>query len=211
MVDFGDGKPRRPVMLAVVDCASGKVLDFLFSQSENADRMRDVIINTCQTYGAFNNLYTDNGSAFAGHVIAGRVKHKFRNGKNRDLVRERPGVCAQLGIGITFALPGHGQSKIAERKFRDFSRQIDDGPEFHGAHAGHKPGATLSSGIVPVPIATVETVYKREVAAYNAQAKRRSAACKKDKLSCDEAFAAGMEGRVRRTLTRRQIELALLD
>lgn len=85
--DFGDGKPVRPVMLALVDTASNFVLGYEIAQSENAVATARLIRKVCQEHGIFDRLYTDNGSAFAGHLVAGGAKFKWR-GKGRG----QPGV-----------------------------------------------------------------------------------------------------------------------
>lgn len=77
-VDFGDGKPVRPVMLELVDTASNFVLGYEIAQSENAVATARLIRKVCQEHGIFGRLYTDNGSAFAGHLVAGGAKFKWR-------------------------------------------------------------------------------------------------------------------------------------
>lgn len=69
-----DGKTVRPTMLALVDVATNKVLDFELAPSENAVATVRLIKRTCETYGIFDRLYTDNGSAFAGHLVAGATR-----------------------------------------------------------------------------------------------------------------------------------------
>ena len=70
-VDFGDGRAVRPVMIALVDVASNAVLGWERSTSENARTTQRVIRQVCERYGSFDRLYSDNGSAFAGHLVAG--------------------------------------------------------------------------------------------------------------------------------------------
>lgn len=131
-VDFGDGKAVRPVMLALVDVASNYVLGYEIARSENAVATARLIRNVCQQHGIFDHLYTDNGSAFAGHLVAGGAKFKWR-GKVKGQPGVKPlGVCFYLGIDLTFALPKNRQAKIAERTFATLSRVIDDRPEFKG-------------------------------------------------------------------------------
>lgn len=143
-------------MLALVDVASNKVLDFTLTKSENATDTVKLIRRTCKTYGIFDRLYTDNGSAFAGHLVAGGNVHKFRNSGSKVAGVKPLGICYHLGIDLHFALPGNGQAKIAERAFATLSRVIDDRPEFKGAHAGHAPGAApdiRANGLARAPCA----------------------------------------------------------
>ena len=160
--DFGDGRAVRPVMLALVDVASNKVLHWVLSKSENAVDTVHLIRDTCQKYGIFDRLYTDNGPSFAGHLVAGGNVHRFRNaGKQSDEVQPL-GVCHHLGIKLHFALPANPQAKIAERTFASLSRVIDDRPEFKAAHAGHAPGAAPGKDVVPVEIETARRITSHE-------------------------------------------------
>lgn len=104
-VDFGDGKPARPVMLALIDTASNFVLGYEVARSENAVVTAQLIRKVSQEHGIFDRLYTDNGPAFAGHLVAGGAKFKWR-GKGRSQIGVKPlGVCFHLGIELTFAIP----------------------------------------------------------------------------------------------------------
>jgi len=148
----GDGKARRFTFLALVDCATNFVLAWELAESENARSTVRLIKRACENWGIFDRLYPDNGSAFAGHLVAGGAVHKFRNAKTKMQGVKPLGICHHLGIAIHFALPGNGQAKPAERCFASLSRVIDDRPEFKGAHAGHKPGAAPDARVVPVDL-----------------------------------------------------------
>ena len=100
-MDFGPdqngGRAVRPVMLALADVASNKVLDFTLTKSENATDTVKLTRRTCKTYGIFDRLYTDNGSAFAGHLVAGGNVHKFRNSGSKVTGVKPLGICYHLG------------------------------------------------------------------------------------------------------------------
>ena len=205
-VDWGDGRERRPVMLALVDVASDVVLGWELAESENAAATLRLLCRTVERHGIFDRLYTDNGSAFAGHVVAGGAVHKFRR-RNRDERRpEPPGACRHLGIELTFALPGRGQSKAAERTFATLSRAIDDRPEFKGAHAGHAPGASPGPGVRSVPVAEALRIIEREVGRHNREPGRRSQGARG--RSYEAVFKAGLKGRATRRATAAQLRLA---
>ena len=193
-------------MLALVDVASNKVLDFSLVKSENATDTVKLIRRVCKTYGIFDRLYTDNGSAFAGHLVAGGNVHKFRNSGSKVAGVKPLGICYHPGIDLHFALPGNGQAKIAERAFATLSRVIDDRPEFKGAHAGHAPGAAPDSRVVPVPMQQVEAVLRREVDRHNSEAGRRSHGARG--RSYDAVCEAGLATRTKRVMTRWQAYLA---
>lgn len=207
-VDFGDGKPVRPVMLALVDAASNYVLGYEIDRSENAVATARLIRKVCQEHGIFDRLYTDNGSAFAGHLVAGGAKFKWR-GKGRGQTGVKPlGVCFHLGIELTFAIPKNAKAKIAERTFATLSRALDDGPEFAGAHAGHAPGASPGKGVVPVPLALAERVIAREIARHNAEAGRRGQGARG--RSYAQMFQDGLAERIVSKPTRAQLYYASL-
>lgn len=206
--DVGDGKPVRPVMLALVDAASNYVLGYEIAQSENAVATARLIRTVCARNGIFDRLYTDNGSAFAGHLVAGGAKFKWR-GKGRVQIGVKPlGVCFHLGIELTFAIPKNAKAKIAERTFSDLSRALDDRPEFVGAHAGHAPGASPDKGVVPVPLALAEKVIAREIARHNHEAGRKAQGARG--RSYAQMFQDGLEGRIIRQPTAAQLYYASL-
>ncbi|RNI15631.1 transposase domain-containing protein [Paracoccus pantotrophus] len=207
-VDFGDGKPVRPVMLALVDTASNFVLGYEIAQSENAVATARLIRKVCQEYGIFDRLYTDNGSAFAGHLVAGGAKFKWR-GKGRGQPGVKPlGVCFHLGIDLTFAIPKNARAKIAERTFAALSRVIDDRPEFKGAHAGHAPGAAPGRDVVPVPFSVMEAVVRREIDRHNREAGRKGQGAAG--RSYEQVFQAGLAARIIRKPTKAQLYYASL-
>lgn len=186
----GDGKARRYAFLALVDCATSFILGWTLAESENARATQALIKSVCQTWGIFDRVYTDNGRAFSGHLVAGGAVKKFRNsGAKLDGVKPL-GICHHLGIAIHFAIPGNGQAKTAERTFASLSRVLDDRPEFKGAHAGHKPGTAPDSLVVPVHFETALAVCTREVARYNAEPGRRGQGMKG--RSYQAAFEAGL-------------------
>lgn len=205
-VDYGDGRAVRPVMIALVDVASNLILGYRLARSENATDTVGLIVETCERHGIFDRLYTDNGSAFAGHLVAGGARHRFRTHGRAVDAPTPPGVCEHLGIATTFATPGNARAKIAERVFATLSRQIDDRPEFDGAHAGHNPGAAPTAAVTPVPIAVAEAVTRREVHRHNTEAGRRGQGA--NGRSYQAAFDAGMADRIPRFPTARQLYLA---
>ena len=125
-------------------------------------------------HGAPDNLLTDNGAAFSGHLHGGQVGHKHRNKGNRRRGLEPPGIHIHLGFKLHFALPKNAQARLMERKFADMSREIDTCPEFAGAHAGSHPGEKPVGRIVPVPFDRFEAVSLARLAAYSARSGRRS-------------------------------------
>lgn len=205
-VDCGDGRALRLTLLALIDVASNKVLGFEICRSENATGTVRLIRQVCETYGIFDRLYTDNGAAFAGHLVAGGNVHRFRNAGAKLAAVKPLGICHHLDIRLHFALPKNAQAKIAEWTFATLSRVIDDRPEFAGAHAGHAPGTSPSPNVKPVPFEVAEAVIRREIERHNHETGRRSQGA--HGRSYDEVFQAGLVGRFKRKATRYQLRLA---
>ncbi len=209
-VDFGDGKPVRPVMIALVDSASHYVLGYELARSENAVATARLIRNVCKTHGIFDRLYTDNGSAFAGHLVAGGAKFKWRGkGKGKGKTGVKPlGVCYHLGIEPIFAIPKNARAKIAERTFATLSRDLVDRPEFEAAHAGHAPGATPTKDVVPVPLAIAEAVIRRQIERHNRELGRKGQGAAG--RSYEQIFRDGLAERIMRKPTVTQLYMASL-
>ncbi len=211
-VTWEDGAVIRPTVIGLVDQASGKVLDIEIARSENAQALATLERRTFTRFGAPENLLTDNGAAFSGHIHAGRVAHKHRNKGNRRREFEPPGIHMLLGFNLHFALPKNAQAKLMERKFADMSREIDTAPEFMGAHSGSHPGERPEGTIVPVPLDRFKAVYMARLAAYNARTGRRSQACIATNTgSYDAAFAALGAGRVPNHISEAQFRLATME
>lgn len=206
--DTGDGHPVRLTMLALVDVASNMVLDYELAASENAVDTVRLVRRTCETYGIFDQLYIDNGSSFAGHLVAGGNVHRFRNSRKDQSGVQPVGICYHFGIRIRFALPGNAQAKIAERTFATLSRLMDDRPEFKKAHAGHSPGAAPDKNVQPVAWETVQTIIRREIDRHNNETGRQSQGARG--RSYKQVFAESAETRISRIPTRRQLYLASL-
>ncbi|WP_172292326.1 transposase domain-containing protein [Pseudoruegeria sp. HB172150] len=204
--DFGDGRAVRPVVLILLDVASGFVLDWELAPSENAAATVRLIKRVCEKFGIFDMLYTDNGSAFAGHLVAGGNVFRFRNGGKMPEGAQPLGICKIMGIELTFALPKNAQAKLAERTFATLSRVIDDRPEFKGAHAGHAPGAIPNATILPVPIAKLRFVLQREFGRHNRETGRTAQGARG--RSYEGVFHDGFATRTGRTPTARQLYFA---
>lgn len=194
-------------MLVLVDVASNLILDWELAPSVNAASTVRLINRVCNKYGIFDELYTDNGAAFAGHLVAGSNPHRFRNGKPKEGTKP-VGICSLLDIKLRFALPENGQAKIAERIFATVSRVVDDRPEFAGAHAEHKPGASPSAKVKPVAVETAPAVLRREIDRHNREGGRRGQGARG--RSYLDVFQAGLAQRTVRRLTARQRYLASL-
>lgn len=207
-VIWEDGTISRPIVIAIQDVHSRKMLGWRVSKTEDADTTKLVVLDVIDRYGLFDGLRTDNGRAFASHKVSGGAPHRFRGKKSED---EPPGILTLMGAQVGFALPESGRSKPIERAFRDVAYDIDTCPEFRDAYCGHRPDAKpedFAAGAVP--IALFREVYERELNAHNARPGRRTE-MGKGKLSFDQVFAESYAQRPRRDITAAQRRFFLLD
>ena len=205
-VTFPDGSQRRPIMLVLVDVATGLVAGWVLAGSGNAAATKRLIRAVVADHGIPGAIHPDTGRAFAGNVVAGGADFKWRGKRAARPGFTPPGICAVLGIDLVFAMPGNAQAKFAERTFADLSRAIDDRPEFSGAHAGHAPGARPGSRTVPVTLDVACAVIRRAVNCCKAEGGRRGRGI--EGRSSREAVAAGRAGRIVTRATGRPLRPA---
>jgi putative transposase len=205
-VDMGDGRAVRPTMLVLTDIATNKVIGWRLTLNENAVDTVQMIRDTCKEHGIFRRLSTDNGSAFAGNLVAGGNVHRFRN-SGAKLRKVQPlGVCYHLGIKLDFHKPDNAKAKLAERTFSSISRVIDDRPEMKGIHAGHGVAGKPDQDGKPLTLDKANRLIAREIARYNAEPGRRSQGA--NGRSYDQHFADDLAKQIRRVMTERQGYLA---
>ncbi len=207
-VIWEDGTISRPIIIAIQDVYSRKMLGWRVSKTEDADTTKLVVLDVIDRYGLFDGLRTDNGRAFASHKVSGGARHRFRGKMGGD---EPPGILTLMGAQVGFALPENGRAKPIERTFGDHAREIDTCPEFREAYCGHKPDAKPEDFAgKAVPIALFREVYDREINALNARTGRRTE-MGKGKLSFDQVFAESYAQRPRRDITAAQRRFFMLD
>lgn len=131
-------KPIRPVMVAIQDIRSSKILAWRVAESESSAVARLAFADLFRNWGIPKACTLDNGRGFASKWITGGAKTRFRF-KVRD--EEPTGLLTGLGIEIKWALPYRGQSKPIERAFRDLCDTIAKHPAMEGAYTGNSPSA----------------------------------------------------------------------
>ena len=179
------GKPYRPIMVAVQDLYSKKILSHRIGRTLDAELVRLAFGDVFREYGIPERTWLDNGREFAAKAISGGTPTRFRF-KVTDT--EPLGVLPLLGVQIDWARPYRGQSKPIERAFRDMCDRIAKDPRFHGAWAGNMPGNKPHNyGSRAVPLDQFKTVVAEGINAHNARRGRRSGACAG--RSFDETFA----------------------
>ena len=206
-VRWADGRVGRPLMVALQDLHSRKIVAHRIDESENALATRLVFADCLNKWGIPRAVVLDNGRAFASKAITGGAKSRFRF-KIRD--EEPTGVLVALGIEIHWATPYRGQSKPIERAFRDLCDTIAKHPKLAGAYTGNKPDAKPENyGSHAVPIDEFRRVVAACLAAHNAKPGRRTEVCGGVR-SFDQAFADSYAVAPVGRATPEQLRLALL-
>lgn len=180
-----DGRVIRPIMVAIQDVMSRKLLAWRIGESESAVQTRLAFADLFANYGIPKGCVLDNGRAFASKWITGGAKTRFRF-KIRE--EEPTGLLTGLGIAIHWALPYRGQSKPIERAFRDLCDTIARGPECAGAYVGNSPLAKPENyGSKAIGWEEFQKIAARGIALHNAKLGRRGANMRG--RSFDQAFA----------------------
>lgn len=206
-VKWPDGRIGRPIMVAVQDIYSRKILAWRLDESESALSTRLVFADLFKNWGIPKHCTLDNGRAFAAKSITGAAKSRFRF-KIRD--DEPTGVLTALGVEIHWAMPYRGQSKPIERAFRDLCDTIAKHPAVAGAYTGNRPDAKPENyGDRAIDIDTFRALVDRGIAAHNARDGRRTEMARG--RSFDETFAESYAvSPIGQPATAEQLRLALL-
>ena len=206
-VRFPSGRIGRPIMVAIQDIFSRKILAWRIGESENALLTRLTFADLFQKYGIPKACTLDNGRAFAGKWISGGAKSRFRY-KIRE--EEPTGLLTALGIHIHWALPFRGQSKPIERGFRDLCDTIAKHPKLAGAYTGNKPDAKPENyGERAIDLDAFQRVVAKGIAGHNSRPKRRTETAH-GRHSFDEVFAASYRTARIGKASPEQLRLALL-
>lgn len=183
-VKWPNGKIIRPMMVAVQDVFSGKLLAWRFDESENVLTAKLTFGDVFRHYGIPDRVTLDNSRAFAAKPLTGGAASRFRFKVDPN---EPLGLLPALGIDVRWARPYHGQAKPIERFFRDVAHSISNCPEFDGAYTGHNTMAKPENYQErAVDYETFIEVANRELNALNAKLGRRGRAC--NGRSFDQVF-----------------------
>jgi transposase InsO family protein len=184
-VRWSDGRIVRPIMVAIQDVYSRKIVAHRIGTEESAIQTRLAFADLFRDWGIPADCVLDNGRAFASKWITGGAKSRFRF-KIRP--EEPTGLLTGLGIKIHWALPFRGQSKPIERAFRDMCDDIAKHPAFAGAYTGNNPMAKPENyGSKAVDEALFRRIVGEEIAEHNARSGRRTEIAKG--RSFDQVFA----------------------
>ncbi|PZO04822.1 MAG: hypothetical protein DCF29_09430 [Alphaproteobacteria bacterium] len=207
-VSFPDKpKPMRPLMLAIQDLYSGKILAWRIAENEGADTVRLAFGDLFREHGVPELVWLDNGRGFASKWITGGTPNRFRfKVKPEDPV----GVLTALGCEVRWTRPYSGRSKPIERAFRTLCDHGAKHPEFQGAYTGNTPMAKPEDyATKAVPLHVFKAVVDNVIRQHNAKIGRRTRVCK-GQLSYDQAYEASRAQAVIRKATDAQLRMCLL-
>tara|TARA_B100000678_G_scaffold280628_1_gene277527 strand:+ start:3497 stop:5488 length:1992 start_codon:yes stop_codon:yes gene_type:complete len=180
-----DGEIIRPVMVAIQDLYSNKILAWRLGKSENAALIQLTFSDVFRDWGIPNVAYLDNGRGFSSKWISGQAERRFRFKIKPD---DPPGLLKEFGCEPQFTKPYSGQSKPIERAFRDLCDHVAKHPKFAGAYTGNSPQNKPSNyGSKAVPIETFIEVVTKGIALHNARPGRNTDVCRRVD-SFDSAF-----------------------
>ena len=211
-VKWPDGEITRPWLMGWQDIAFSKILSWRVDKSENTTGYQLAFGDLLDKYGVPQDVYLDNGRAFAAKVLTGGAKTRYRY-KIRP--EDPEGLLTRL-LGkdhVHWALPYHGQSKPIERAFRDMASDIDKDHRLRGAYTGNKPNAKPENyRSKAIPLAKFLQVLDEGIRRHNARGGRRGQGL--EGRSFDEAFRESYEfhfhaGDIPQP-TRAQLDLCLL-
>lgn len=189
MVEWPDGARRRPVMVAISDLYSNKLLGWRIGESENKDLIRLAFGDVFRDWGIPDIAVMDNGRAFNSKWITGGQKARWRF----KIKPEDPeGVLTVFGVKVVPTRPYSGRSKPIERSFRDLCDHVARHPAFEGAYLGNKAENRPEDATGAVPLERFLEVVSTELDAWNARPNRRTAVCG-GTMSFDQAFARSYE------------------
>ncbi len=196
----------RPIMVAIQDVFSRKILAYRIGEAESAVLTRLAFADLFRDWGIPRGCLLDNGRAFASKWITGGALTRFRF-KIRE--EDPTGLLPSLGVNPHWATPYRGQSKPIERGFRDLCDTVAKHPALAGAYTGNRPDAKPENyGSRAIPVADFVELAREEIAAHNARRGRRTEMA--NGRSFDEVFAESYAVSPVGKATPEQLRLALL-
>lgn len=181
----GGGDPVRPVLLALQDLASGKILAHRLGLTESWHLVRLAFLDLLEKWGVPGAVWLDNGRGFAAKWLTGGNPYRFRFKLRPD---EPAGLLTRLGVTVHFSTPYHGQAKPIERAFRDLAEEISRHPAAAGAYTGNRPDRKPENrGERPLAWEECRRLVAEGIARHNARPGRRGGVCAG--RSFDQTFA----------------------
>jgi transposase InsO family protein len=207
LVRWEDGTVSRPIVAAMQDLYSGKILGWRIGPTETSELIRLVIADVITRWGIPEKVWMDNGRGFASKLITGGAPTRYRF-KIRD--EDPTGILVQLDAETHWTTPRAGQSKPLERAWRDWCEYVARAPLCEGAYVGSSPERKPeNAGTRAVPIAEFRAHVAREAELLNQRKGRETLVCGGIR-SFDDAFFESYQSVPIRKATEEQRRLLLL-
>lgn len=203
-----NGRIGRPMMVAVQDVYSRKILAWRIDEEETALSTRLVYADLVATYGIPSFAFHDNSRAFSSKLITGG--RKTNRHRYKDLDKDPAGILTALGVKVIFTTPYHGQAKPIERAFRDLEGSIGVDPELAGFHTGNSPANKPHNfdETKAIAIERFREIVAAGIAEHNARQGRNTEAARG--RSFDDAFNESYAASTIKKATEMQARMALL-
>ena len=206
-VRWPDGEIGRPMMVAIQDLYSNKILAWRVDRSENADSVRLAFADVFRNYGIPDMVWLDNGRGFASKWITGGTPTRYRFKVKPE---DPAGILTGVGCEVHWTKPYSGQSKPIERAFGDLCDSVAKHPTFEGAYTGNKPTAKPENyGSKAVPLETFLDIVGQGIRLHNAQPNRNTLVCQRRK-SFDQAFEESYAKSLIRKAGEEQLRMCLM-
>ena len=205
-VRWPDGTIARPMMVAIQDVYSRKMLAWRIGPTESALLTRLAFADLFRNHGIPEGCLLDNGRAFASKWITGGAKTRFRFKIRED---EPTGLLPALAINVHWALPYRGSSKPIERGFKILCEHGAKDLVFAGAYTGNNTLAKPENyGETAIPLDVFTARIDQIIKFHNAKAGRRTEMARG--RSYDDVWTESYQGAAIRKATEHQLKLALL-
>ena len=208
-VRWEDGTIGRPVLLGFQDIYSNFILSYRIARTETKELIRLALGDMVRDHGIPEQVYFDNGRAFASKDITGSAAdHRFRG----KIKAEDPmGVLGFLNSKVHFTKPYHGQSKPVERAWRDIADRVAKHIRFAGAYVGNKPDAKPENyGSRAIMIEDFKLVLASEIIKHNQRQGRNTATAKGRSFHDTFSESVAMHSDKIRVATEEQLKFCLL-
>ncbi|PWE52053.1 transposase [Metarhizobium album] len=181
-------KPTRMYLVGIQDLYSNTILSWRLAEAETWEVVRLVVGDMVEKFGIPEDMYIDNGRAFASKKISGGARTRYRF-KIRE--EDPEGLLVALKITPHFVKPRSGQSKPIERAWGDFAENISKHPICSGAYTGKNPTAKPSNYMQSaIDLEDLKQLVAHQVEEHNARTGRRTEVAKKRSFA--EVFAESM-------------------
>ncbi len=169
------GQWIRPWLTAWLDMRSRTLVGWKLCPLPNSTTISQAFKRAVETYGPPDTVKIDNGKDYASQMFCGVTKKQRRILKKGYLDEAfLRGVYGMMGVGVSFSIPYHPQSKNIERWFDTFDSQLcKNFTTYCGKDAARKPEGlfdylnTQAAIHEAYTLETLEPLIEKYIDAYN--------------------------------------------